>query len=236
MAKGYFVVGTDTGVGKTVVTAGLVGALRAKGINAAPFKPVQSGAMRTQEGLKALDVEFYKKVADLPEDKFNTYTLEPALSPSLAAEISKVTIEPEPILEDFNTLSKNYELILVEGAGGLYVPLQGTTYLLPDLIKTLNLPLIIVSRPNLGTINHTVMTIKCAEHLEIAVKGVIYNGYDEKTATPSEKTNPEIIEKITGVPCLGVIPKGRDIDVDAGKTSNCLELIQEHVNFDLLLS
>lgn len=236
MTKGFFVVGTDTGVGKSVVTAGLVGALRGKGINAIPFKPVQSGAMQGRCGLRALDVEFYKKVADLPNEKFNTYVLEPALAPSVAAEISNIKIEKDKILKDYTALAEKYECIVVEGAGGIYVPLQGITFLLPDLIKALKLPLIIVARPNLGTINHTVMTIKCAQQLGFTIKGVVYNGYDKQSATLADKTNPEIIERMTGVPMLGVIPKGRGIDVDAGKAGNCLELIKSHVNFDLLLT
>jgi len=235
MTRGFFIVGTDTGVGKTVVTAGLVGALRARGINTVPYKPVQSGAVPGDNGLRALDVEFYRKVADLPNDKFNTYSLKPAFSPSLAAEISKVTINLDEILKDYFTLTRKYEFIVVEGAGGLYVPLQGTTLLLTDLIKAFGLPLIIVARPNLGTINHTVMTVKCAEQLGFSIKGIIYNGYDEKDATLAEKTNAQIIENITGIPTLGQIPKGRDIDIDTGKVGNALELIQNHIDFDLLL-
>ncbi|MFZ5754263.1 MAG: dethiobiotin synthase [Bacillota bacterium] len=236
MTKGFFVVGTDTGVGKTVVTAGLVGALRAKGVNAVPFKPVQSGAVKGRYGLIPLDVEFYKKVCDLPPDEYNTYALEAPLAPSLAAEISRVTIERDIILKNYAALAGKYELIVVEGAGGLYVPLSGTSFLLPDLIKALNLPLIIVARANLGTINHTVLTVKCAQELGLVIKGIIYNGYNADSATLAEKTNPKIIEQITGVPTLGVIPKGRDIVVDAGKAGNCLELIENHVNFSLLLN
>ena len=235
MTKGLFVVGTDTGVGKTVVTAGLVGVLRTKGYNAVPFKPVQSGAVQGPRGLIPLDVEFYQKVCSLPKDKYITYVFEPPLAPGPAAEISGVRVEAARILQDYAVLAEKYELIVVEGAGGLCVPLIGNTFLLTDLIKTIDLPVIVVARPGLGTINHTVLTVKYAQQLGLRIKGIIYNGYDEKNATLAEKTNPNIIEQITGVPTLGIIPRGRNIDVERGQVGNCLEIIQDNIDFSLLL-
>lgn len=235
MNRGFFIIGTDTGVGKTVVTAGLVGALRAKGIDAVPYKPVQSGAMKTEEGLIPLDVEFYKKVVKLPEDKYNTYSLQPPLAPSVAAELSNVIIEKRKILEDYQRLSNKYELVVVEGAGGLLVPLYGTEFILTDLIKALKLPIVIVARPNLGTINHTLLTVKCAQQMGFTVQGIIYNGLDEKTAGIAEKSNPKIIEDITKLPTIGVIPQDKTINTDEGLIGKTLDLIEKYVDFNLLL-
>ncbi|ADG81299.1 dethiobiotin synthase [Thermincola potens] len=167
---------------------------------------------------------------------FNTNSLAPPLAPNLAAELSQVSIEIDKIKEDFVSLCVKYQIVIVEGAGGLFVPLKGTSFLLPDLIKEFNLPVIIVARPDLGTINHTVLTVRCAKQLGLKIKGIIYNGFDINNLTLSEKTNPEIIEKMTNIPTLGKIPKGKDIDIDTCQIGNTLELIKNNVDFDLLLN
>ncbi len=110
----------------------------------------------------------------------------------------------------------NVPVVVVEGAGGLYVPLIDTSFLVLDLIRWLKLPLLVVARPGLGTINHTALTVKAAHQAGLPVAGVVLNRYP---ANPSlaEQTNPEVIEAITEVPVLGRVPEIRDIDTPEGR-------------------
>ena len=113
------------------------------------------------------------------------------------------------MLRVFRDLVGRYEFLVVEGAGGLYVPLIGTHFLVLDLIRWLGLPLAVVAKSGLGTINHTVLTVKAAQAAGIRVAGVILNRWPEKPGL-AEATNPGVIEALTGVPILGRLPEVAD--------------------------
>ena len=113
-------------------------------------------------------------------------------------------------------LARRYELFVVEGAGGLYVPLIDTSFLVLDLIRWFNLPLVVVARPGLGTINHTALTVLAARQAGIRVAGVVINRYPEKPSL-AEKTNPAVIEAITQAPILGLVPEVAGLDDPAGR-------------------
>lgn len=217
---GYFITGTDTGVGKTFVTALLANLLQRQGRKVAVYKPIETGGKFERQQYISNDMEFVKNLAKLPQPmaEMNTYCLREAVSPSLAAELENKTINLDLILTHFNKLQANYDWVLVEGAGGICVPISGTEILISDLIKLLNLPVIVVARPNLGTINHTVLTVKYAQSMGLVVKGIIINYTQRKVETVVEKTNPRYIAGITGVPVLGIIPY-MDADERAGKFS-----------------
>jgi dethiobiotin synthetase len=132
----------------------------------------------------------------------NPYRLSKPLAPSVAAEFEGVRIDKRKIISSYKSLSGKYEVVIVEGAGGIMVPIFNK-YLTLDLINDLGLPVIIVARPGLGTVNHTLMTIAAARSRDIDVLGVVIN-YSVKTKKgTAEKTNPELIEKVGGVPVLG---------------------------------
>lgn len=237
LAKGIFVTGTDTGVGKTVVTAGLTGVLRKNGFKATAFKPVQTGGIESEEGLISEDALFYREAAGLPYSsrELNPCCLKPPLSPNVAARVSGQVIAPPALAEAYYRLAAENDFVLVEGAGGLCVPLVDYHFTMADLARLLNTPLLVVARPGLGTINHTVLTVKCAQQAGIKVKGIIINGYREDQATMTERTNPEVIEGMTGIPILGIVPYLPEVNVESGRAGGLLDVIEEKVDWRSLI-
>lgn len=237
MKAGYFISGTDTGVGKTVVTGGLLGVLRKRGHSAIALKPVQSGAVRRGDTLVPEDAAFYRSTANLPYtmDDLNLYRFIPPVSPGLAARMSGITVDPDLIENFVNKAATNHEIVLVEGAGGLCVPLVDNQFTMADLALLLEMPLVIVARPNLGTINHTVLTVSYARQRGIPVKGIIINGFRPESATEDEKTNPAVIEEMTGVPVLGIIPYLSEVNVEKETSGNLVDVIEKTVRWQELL-
>jgi len=211
MRKGIFITGTDTGVGKTLVASGLLLALKEMGFSVCPMKPVETGCKLRRGRLIPQDTIRLINISGVNEalEKVNPYRFKPPLAPAVAAEFENTVIRKKKILSAFNYLVKKYDIIIVEGAGGIMVPVY-KKYLILDLIKDMETPLIIVSRPGLGTINHTCLTIEAARNRGIGIIGVIINYTAKTKKTLAEKTNPEIIESLTRVPVLGVIPYSRD--------------------------
>jgi dethiobiotin synthetase len=216
--RGIFITGTDTDVGKTWVAAGLTAALRQKGVAAVYFKPVQSGCTRDGERLIPTDAVFARTLAGLSEplDALTPIALELPLAPGVAAAQAGVTVDLERIAAGLRDLAGRYEFFVVEGAGGLYVPLVGTHFLVLDLIRWFRLPLAVVAHSGLGTINHTVLTVKAAQVAGIKVAGVILNRYPEKPGLAA-RTNPGVIEALTGVPILARVPEVADLESPAGR-------------------
>lgn len=209
--KGIFITGTDTGVGKTFVAAGLLQAFRKMGLNVCPMKPVETGCRVKKGILVPEDTVKLIQASGITEsiDVINPYRLRYPLAPAVAAELEGVIIKKKKILSAYNYLLKKYDFTIVEGAGGIMVPVY-KKYLFLDLIKDLNLPLIIVSRPGLGTINHTLLTIEAAKSNGINILGVIINYATKIKKGLSEKTNPEIIEQLGGVHVLGIVPYSKN--------------------------
>lgn len=188
--NGYFVTATDTGVGKTFITAALAMALRARGRDVAVLKPVQSGATSTDPAGDA---------ALLGADC--VYAFAAPLAPLVAARAEGRTIEPGPILARAEELAREHELLLLEGAGGLLTPLA-EGFDLADLAVAIGLPLIVVARAGLGTVNHTLLTIEAARRRELEIAGVVLNGKtDESTAE-----NAALIEAGSGMQVIAQVP------------------------------
>ncbi|PAB59888.1 dethiobiotin synthase [Anaeromicrobium sediminis] len=204
MGRGIFIVGTDTDVGKTFVTAGLVYKLKETGMDTCVFKPVLSGGIMENNQLIPGDVSFVKDVAGLDEEyeNMNSYCFKDPVSPHIAAERSNVNIDRQKIINDYNKLSEKYEYVVVEGAGGVVVPIVRNEYYIYDMVKDLDLEVIVVTRAGVGTINHTVLTIEFLRSKNINIKGIIVNGY---TGSYYEDDNINIIKDITGEKILGVV-------------------------------
>lgn len=200
-----FITGTDTGVGKTIATAALGLLLKDQGLNVGVMKPVQCAGD---------DAAFLKKTLSVedPSGSVNPYYAAEPLSPHLAFARAKVTVKPSRIMEAFQTLNQRHDIMLIEGAGGLMVPLA-EDYFVIDLVCDLNAELLIVSRLGLGTINHTMLTIEQARSRGIVLRGVIFSDTTGKSKSIPEKTNPAEIEKLSGVPVLGTIPYLKRFDV-----------------------
>ena len=206
MHKGIFITGTDTGVGKTFVAVGLIKALRESGFNVCPMKPVETGCRMKRGQRVSGDTLKLVRAAGVHEasDVINPYRFKQPLAPSVAAELENVTLKKRKILKAFNYLFNKYDVTIVEGAGGIMAPVY-KKYLFLDLIKDMNVPLLIVSRPGLGTINHTLLTIKAAKSRGIDILGVIINYATKISKGLPEKTNPETIEKLGRVAVLGIV-------------------------------
>lgn len=203
MTRGIFVTGTDTGVGKTHVTAALLAELRRRGVSAAAFKPIACG-----DGGRE-DAKLYAKIMrhEVPLDVINPVFLRHPLAPLVAAKLERRTIDLSRIVAGYRVLSKHYSVVLVEGAGGLLVPIKGH-YMVGDLAKELGLPLLIVARLSLGTINHTLLTVRQAKAMGLAVKGIVLNDTLGRSRGLAEKTNVTVVPDLCRVPLLGVMPHG----------------------------
>jgi len=171
--NGCLVTGTDTGVGKTVVSAAIVAALTARGLRVAPVKPVVTGLDEPEPG-RPLDHELLAAAAGLADPAAVTQlTFGPAVSPHLAAELAGVTVEPATLVADARAAAEGADVVVGEGAGGLLAPITGG-YLIRDYALDLGLPLVIAARPGLGTINHTLLTIEAARAAGLRVLGVVF--------------------------------------------------------------
>jgi dethiobiotin synthetase len=205
MAKGIFVVGTDTDVGKTIVTAGLLHVLRSKGHRATYFKGALSGAIEEGDKLIPGDTDLVSKVSGLkePYENITPYIFKTAISPHLASKIEDNPIDLNIIKAKYEELKEKYDFIIAEGSGGIICPLINSDeeiYTLGDLIKDLNMSTVVVARGGVGTINHSVLTVKYMDTIGIKVKGIIINNYEDNYIT---KDNIKVIEKLTGVPVVG---------------------------------
>lgn len=205
MAEGIFITGTDTGVGKTTVSTALAILLRQRGVRVGVMKPVTSGCIERDGRLISEDAELLAAGAGIEvSDEVAPYLLREPVAPSAAAEKEGVRIEFSRILAAYHRLADSFDFIIVEGAGGLMVPLSGGL-LVADLVKLLALPLLVVARPDLGTVNHTLLTCFAARHLDLEVRGVVVNGFPEQPGL-AESSAPHMIDSLSGAPLLGRFP------------------------------
>ncbi|HZV81260.1 MAG TPA: dethiobiotin synthase [Geobacteraceae bacterium] len=206
MADGIFITGTDTGVGKSVVSAALAILLRQRGVKVGVMKPVTSGCIEMDGRLISEDAELLAAGAGIAvTDEVAPYLLREPVAPSAAAEKDGIRIEFSRILAAYHSLVDSYDFIVVEGAGGLMVPLAGGL-LVADLVKLLALPLMVVARPGLGTVNHTLLTCFAARQLELDLRGVVVNGFPQNPGL-AESTAPHMIDSLSGAPLLGRFPQ-----------------------------
>ena len=163
MPKGVFVTGTDTGVGKTTVAVGLVHLLKKRGLDVGVMKPIATGARRLNGRLVSEDARLLMEAASSqdPHKIVNPVCLSTPAAPSVASLKEGSPIELMSIWEAFKALRARHRFLVVEGIGGLLVPINGKLFL-ADIAKKMSLPLIIVAKNSLGTINHTLLTIEAA--------------------------------------------------------------------------
>ena len=190
MGKAFLVTGTDTGVGKTFVACGLLKAFRQMGVSVAPFKPVETGCPEYP-----MDGRLLKEAAGLSIDDSEVvpFLFSEPLAPAVAEELEGKKIDLEVLGQNLKRLRSSYEMVVVEGAGGLLVPVKGRiTY--ADLAVMWDLPVLVVARSKLGTINHTLLTLRVARACGLKVLAVVLNGYEG--ADTAERTNPRIIKEL----------------------------------------
>lgn len=229
--KGIFVTGTNTGAGKTAIAAGLALSLKKRGFRVAVMKPVQTGGIIRGGELVSGDLEMTLSGLNLnePRELLNPYCLPEPCSPHLAAKLANIGIIPRKIIDAYRQLSSRYDIVIVEGAGGLLVPIR-EDYLMADLARDLDLPLLIVADNILGVINHTLLTIECARNRKLDIAGMVFNHTSDSTG-PIQEDNPKIVAQISGVNLLGKIPfQPNNISAES-----MAELLDKNFNFDLLL-
>ena len=208
MIKFFFITGTDTGVGKTIVAGAIASALRARGMKVGVMKPAETGCREKRGELFPSDASFLKKVSGskMPLDLICPYRFSEPLAPAIAAV---------PGGGDRSTCGSSKEIlklsgsratsVLVEGAGGLMVPLTGKKLYL-DLVAELGIPLIIVARAGLGTVNHTLLTVSAAKARKIEISAIILNQGRRNKPDAASLTNPETIMRLSGIRRVYAMP------------------------------
>ena len=199
----FFVTGTDTDVGKSYICKHLAKEFIKLGKKTGYLKPFQSGL---EEGIDP-DAKQIETIAKGVIAK-STYITKTPCTPYISSQIDNVDYNLEKVKQDYTELANTCDVTIVEGSGGLYVPVKENV-LMSDVIKFLNLPTLIVARPNLGTINHTLMTIKCAQSEGIKILGVVISNYPQTTNDPVILRAQEMIEKYCNTKVIDTIKQGQ---------------------------
>lgn len=206
-SKGLFITGTDTGVGKTLIAGAIAKILSQSGRKIGVFKPVATGCKKTKNGLVSRDAEF---LAHCAGSKFSLEIINPVkfripAAPFACQKAENKKVDFGRIKAAYRQIRQNCDFVIIEGIGGVKVPITDKLDVL-GLAKFFKLPVIIVARSKLGTINHTLLTIDAVRRAGLLLAGVIINGYDETTKNYAEKTNAEIIKKLGKVKIIAVVP------------------------------
>lgn len=203
--SGLFITATDTEVGKTVVAGGLTAALRRQGFDVGVYKPLQSGHLTEDPNGDAARLLRLSRVDDTLREICPFSFTEP-LAPRLAMERAGLSVSTSDLLDHYRHLQSKHQHVLVEGAGGVAVPYTRDG-LVVDFAKELNLPVVVVARPDLGTVNHTALSVEYVRTRGLNVIGVIVNGYGKSLpVSTAEENNPRMISEIAQIPVLGIIP------------------------------
>lgn len=203
MSKGIFITATGTDVGKTFISSLIVKKLARAGVNIGYYKAALSGAEQRDGKRIAGDAHYVYKTAALTGDPNNavSYIFTPSVSPHLAARMANIQIEMETIKQDFHAKLKKHSFLLMEGSGGIICPIstqKNNRIFLTDIIKTLDLSIIIVADAGLGTINSTMLTVYYAKSQGIHIQAILLNRYDPRNAV--HRDNKEMISEMSDIP------------------------------------
>ena len=226
--KSLFITGTDTDVGKTYITAGLAVVIRKMGIDVGVMKPFAAGTAQ-KKGYKSEDIKILSKAAQAcdPEKLVNPQFFPIPASPYTAWKNLKIKPKINSVLSSFKSLSKIHSMMLVEGMGGIMTPIL-KNYFVTDLIKDMKIPAVLVTRTKVGTVNHTIMTVKMCEKYKIPIKGIIINDFDSDGYKIKELTRD--FKSLTGVPILGSIPFINDLS-----NASLYRIFKKNLDLKLLL-
>jgi len=234
--KVIFVTGTDTGIGKTVISSAISAffSLR-KQMNVGVMKPFECGLSKTDKDLLPWDAICLREASGSNDDlnTISPYTLEAPVAPEVAAMLEHVNIDINMVDKIYHSLAKSHDLLVIEGAGGVLVPIK-ENFFFADLIQKWNAPTLIVSRLGLGTINHTLLTNHLLKERGIKVIGVILNNTDGLGDLPAQ-TNPDILRKYLDVPVLGIFPHVKDLLKGSVDRERMADILAKNINTDALL-
>lgn len=208
--RGLFVTGTDTGVGKTVLAAAIVAALRADGVDVAAFKPVVTGLDEPNSSppTRPADHELLAAAAGRPVAEVTPHTFGPPVSPHLAAQLAGTALDPAALVAAARALRG--EVVIAEGVGGLLVPLT-LGYTVRDLAVDLGWPVVIAARPGLGTISHSLLTVEAARAAGLDVRAVVLTPWPDEPSV-LERANVEAIERLGGIEVATLGAVGVEVD------------------------
>ena len=212
MSKNIFITATGTDIGKTYVSALIVKKMRESGFNCGYYKPVLSGVEEKDGKLTQSDCNYVVETSKIPiaADDCVTYRWKEAVSPHLAAKRAGDVIDTKRILADYKSISKKYDYLLIEGAGGITCPLRldGEKYLLKDLIKDFGVSVLLVADGGLGTINSVLLTAEYAKANGIKISGIILNNYEPENFM--HRDNLKQVEYLSGIKVVGTVSKNQD--------------------------
>ena len=224
--SGYFITGTDTGVGKTMIAAALIRVLAKSGHKVVGMKPVASGCRQTEDGLRNDDAERLMAQASVsaPYASVNPYAFEPAIAPHIAAREAGIRIELETIIDSFETLSATADSIIVEGVGGWRVPL-GRVITTEHMAKALNLPVVLVVGLRLGCLNHALLTVEAIKLAGLPLAGWVANRVEAGVDHGDEMVGT-LVHHIAA-PLVGDVPFSENGTIDS---------VAAYLNLDGLIS
>lgn len=205
MISAYFIAGTDTGVGKTMITAALVREFARRGLRSVGMKPVAAGCERHGDALLSDDVMQLRAASNVAAqlNLINPYAFEPPIAPHIAAQQAGADIELDMIVQAFESLQLQADVVVVEGVGGFRVPL-GATVDTADLAQILDIPVILVVGMRLGCISHALLTVEAIQARGLAMAGWVANRIDPEMAAFEE--NLAALQQRIPAPCLAVVP------------------------------
>ncbi|MEO5356503.1 MAG: dethiobiotin synthase [Nitrospirae bacterium YQR-1] len=227
--NGFFITGTDTGAGKTVITAIIALGLMDRSFNVTVRKPIETGCRLEQGLLIPEDGGFYKDVLRLNDsiDDITSVRFKEPLCPMAASEIEKKDIPLKKLITALTNVDKS-TVLLVEGVGGVMAPLK-KNFLIADLILELSLPVIVVAENRLGAINHTLLTIDFLKYRKINTAGIIIN-HTSDTDSLAHRTNPGVIAELSKTPIIGTVPF-----INKKDTESLINISKKYINYDIIL-
>ena len=234
--RGLFITATDTGVGKTVVVAALALALKQKGLNVAVMKPIESGFHSTQQ--ETSDAERLRALIMPTQglESVSLYRLAHPLAPLAAARLAGLTIDFSSITSAYQELSHHYDLILVEGVGGVMAPISPENTV-RDLIRVLGLPSLLVGRTGLGGINHMLLALEALDIHNLEVVGIVFNHSthepDSETQQLQHHSTMELVRELSDVPIFGPLKFEKACQHDWAKG---MDLLARHPSIQHLAS
>jgi dethiobiotin synthetase len=202
-----FITGTDTGVGKTVVAGAIAAHQKAAGAEVGVMKPAETGCCTRDGKLVPSDASFLKRASGTTDilGAVCPYTFEEPLAPAIAAKNAGREISAKFLIKVYRAISRQHDMTIVEGAGGIMVPICAD-YSYLDLASDLDIPVVIVARAGLGTINHTLLTVHALRSKDIDIHSIILNHDRKSAADASTDTNPEVIRELSGIDSVFTLP------------------------------
>ena len=226
-----FVTGTEFGIGKTLVTAGLSAVMQSLGYNTGVYKPIQTHSIDEGSFLISPDLAFIK-MFDPYITTHATYLFKSQALPCIASEIEHNQIETDRIITDYTLMAKKCDTIIVEGNGSIFTPISAEMCSL-DIAKMLKLPVVIVTKPDENSVSNVLLMIKAIQDTGLKVQGIIINKYPQASLNSSVKAFPRLIEEYSDAKIIGVI---REFKRDSIRASMLIDVVLNGIDLEKTFS